>query len=313
VGDFGRNGDDVADRSAETLLSNGFESVPVGGYPDTWTAVGNSQQRVVEDENAASGSRCLRLEGEPRGCWEALADAPVRIPNDTPVRIAAWVGPVEEGTEGCHDHHAGFTLRTETGSWDAGAGVQLLSFQTDGRILASDGSQLGRYEWNEWTRIEVRYEREDDTVTQTYWVDGEQRGSVTRPVAAHEDDLSYLRLGSGEYVVYYDDVIVETVPAVGAEGGATASPTPVNEETASGASGGSSLVDAIAGVVQFVVGLAGLGFMLLLGIGVAAGIYDSLTSGGGDGKDGGADDGPTSHGENDGVRYNEHGELIRED
>lgn len=301
--------DAQTDHAPERLLSTGFESVSPGSYPDAWTAVGNEQQEVVESDSAAKGEHCLRLEGEPRGCWEALADAPVRIPSDTPVTIAAWIGPVDEGSEGCHDHHAGFTLRTATDSWNAGNGVQLLSFQTDGRIIASDGTTVGRYDWNEWTRVEVRYERDEDTVRQTYTIDGEQRGSITRPVADHEDDLSYLRLSSGEYPVYYDDVLVKTDPVIGGNDVAAQPSTSVNE-AATSESGGVPIVDLIVDIVEFVVGLVVLGFSLLLGAGFVVGVYQELTSGGDSSKNG---EDPTAPGENDGVEYNEHGELIRED
>lgn len=296
--------------SGETLLATGFESISSGGYPDGWTPVGNTQQEVVDSDSAAKGDHCLRLKGEPRGCWEALADAPVRIPNDTPVRIAAWIGPVDDGSEGCHDHHAGFTLRTATGRWNAGNGVQLLSFQTDGRIVASDGTPIGRYEWNEWTRVEVLYERNGDSVTQSYRIDGEQRESITRSAADHEDELSYLRLSSGEYLVYYDDVLVETDPIDSAGGAAAQTSTSVTEPAATGESGGVPIVDLIVDLVEFVVGLIVLGFSLLMGVGFLVGVYEEFTSGSDSSK---SDEAQTTPGENDGVQYNEHGELIRED
>lgn len=317
---------DSVDRSAIQFLQEDFEGVQDGGYPDGWTAVANQEQEVIETDNAAEGSRCLVLQGEDRGCWEALADAPTRIPTDTPVRIGAWIGPVDDGTTGCHDHHASLSLRTATGAWDAGNGITLIKFQTDGAIQASDGTSLGTYEWGVWTRVEIEYERRDNSVIQTYWIDGAERGRIERPVRSYEDEFEYLRLGSGEYVVYYDAVVIEssdgtgagdtgrtptpTDPADGAGGGERGDTVTQSEGvgTGTGGYGGTSILDRIVDLVQTIIELGVLGAVGLLGYYFLVGIYQGWQSGGA-GKQETSIDG----GENEGVQYNEHGELIEED
>jgi len=197
-------------RTQETLLDEGFESYSTGSYPSDWSKEGNSNQQVV-DGTAAEGEKSLRIEGSSGGCWEALADAPISLPSSGTVTFSGSVKPTSNGEVGCHDGKRGAVkLRTETGSWSAGKGTRLLYFHTDGTVHGVNG-EYGSYDIDEWNSFEVTYERTDTEVTVSYTINGEPRGSATRAVAGFEDDLSYLRLGSGEFTVFYDDLTAETV------------------------------------------------------------------------------------------------------
>ena len=207
VGTGGRGGYAAAET---VLLDEGFEGYGTGSYPSDWTKAGNEDQRVV-DSTAAEGSKALRIRGSPGGCWEALADAPVNLPNSGTVTISGSVRPTSDGEVGCHDGKRGaIGLRTETGSWDAGKQAGLLKFHTDGTVRGVDGS-YGSYDIDEWNSFEVTYERTETAVTLTYRINGEDRGSGRRAVTNFEDDLSYMRFGSGDFSVFYDDLYVAEV------------------------------------------------------------------------------------------------------
>ena len=191
------------------LLAEDFESYSVGSYPSGWTKAGNKNQEVT-DQAAVSGEQSLRIKGDAGGCWEALADAPADIPNSGTVVFSGWIGPTSNGEVGCHDARGGIGLRTETGDWAAGEGTQLFKFKPDGTITGVGGT-YGSYQLDTWNSFEITYERTATEVTVSYQFNGDQRGSGTRAVASYEDDLSYVRLQSDDFTVYYDDIAVEAV------------------------------------------------------------------------------------------------------
>ena len=189
-----------------TLLDEDFDSYAVGNYPSGWTKAGNQNQEVT-DAASVSGGQSLRIKGEPGGCWEALADAPVDVPTSGTVVVSGWIAPTSNGSVGCHEARGGVEFRTATGGWSAGEGTQLFKFKPDGTITGVDGT-YGTYNVDEWNSFRVTYERTDTAVTVSYRFNGDERGSGTRAVAAYEDDLSYLRLQSDDFSVYYDELTV---------------------------------------------------------------------------------------------------------
>ncbi len=204
----GSRGHVAAEETA--LLDEGFETYETGSYPSDWTKAGNSDQEVV-DSTAAEGSKCLRISGSPGGCWEALADAPVAVGDANRLTVSGSVKPTSNGEVGCHDGKRGAVgLRTETGSWSAGKGTRLVKFHTDGTVRGV-GGEYGSYDIDEWNSFEVTYHQRETEVELTYTINGEQRGSGRRAVAAFEDDLSYVRFGSGDFTVFYDDLYAAAV------------------------------------------------------------------------------------------------------
>jgi len=148
--------------------------------------------------------------GQSGGCWEALANRSVSLPDIGVIEFVFHVFPTDRGDVGCHDHRAKVALRMSDDSWDSGHGAKLWSVSTDGTFVAADGSDLGRYDLGNWNEIRIRYQR-DQEVTLSYWSTGEDRGSATRAVHDFEDDLSYIWLGSGKFISWWDDIRVETI------------------------------------------------------------------------------------------------------
>lgn len=188
-----------------TLLDQDFESVPLGEYPNRWARNGNREQEVVGDP-ASQGTRSLSMKGEPGGCWEAIADAPMDLPDHGRVSIEARVYPTNEGEQGCHDTNAELALRTANNDWGAGKGSRLLGFHPGGGLTGHGGTDLGGYDLGTWNHVRILYDHRGSAVSLTYFVDGQERGSTTRPAADHEAQFDYLRLTSGEFTVYYDAV-----------------------------------------------------------------------------------------------------------
>ncbi|WP_121823627.1 PKD domain-containing protein [Halostella salina] len=226
VGVAGTTGAAAARRDA--VLSEGFEDYSVGGYPNGWKKNGNSDQGVV-DSPAASGDRALRLTGSSGGCWEAIANAPIDLPESGSATLRLSVYPTTNGEVGCHDNRGDIGLGTSAESWNAGDGWRLVQFGTDDRLVGPGGTDLGPYETGAWQTLEFTYERTERGVRVSFAVDGAERGSAVRPVSEFENDISWLTLSSGEFTIYFDDVTLTT----GDGGGPTASFTfsPSDPET----------------------------------------------------------------------------------
>lgn len=253
------SGTGVAARSgSEFLLLEDFESYSNNSYPPSWTKSGNTDQYIVETDDTISGSRVLGLMGQPGGCWEALANRSISLPDTGVIEFVFHVFPTDRGDVGCHNHRAKVALRTSDDSWDAGQGTKLWSLSTDGAFVAADGSNLGGYDLGNWNEIRIRYQR-DKEVTLSYSLNGEDRGSATRAVHDFEDDLSYIQLGSGEFISWWDDISVEAINEqttattssenlAGAAGGGPEQ-TPTRTTDGSQKPGGSNSLTGIVGTV----------------------------------------------------------------
>ncbi len=200
------------DDSVEEVLFHETFDGPDGSWPSEWTPIGNRNQEIVHN----GGQQVYQMSGEPGGCWQALADKDIPIPEDGAIRLSMRVLPTDDGRTGCHDHRTTVSLRTATGTWDAGSSVRLLRLYPGGFASGPvaegrGGVELGEYSVGEWNDITVTYEREGDDVTQRYWIDGDHRETITREVSDHEDDLSYLRIGSGDFTVLWDEVLIERI------------------------------------------------------------------------------------------------------
>jgi hypothetical protein len=193
--------------SDETLLDEDFEYYDVGSYPSEWRKNGNGDQRIV-DYPVASGNRALRLKGVPGGCWEALANREVELPNNGMVRISGRVRPTTEGREGCHSKHASVVLRTSDASWDTGNGRVLMKFKTNGSVVGPDDGYFGEYTMNRWNSFEIAYDRSANGAQISYAVNGIERGDTIQEIKNYEYALKYLQLGSGDFTAYWDYISV---------------------------------------------------------------------------------------------------------
>jgi len=237
VGVAGTTG--VAAGRRDAVLSEGFEDYDVGAYPNGWQKNGNSDQQVV-DSPTASGDRALRLRGSSGGCWEAIANAPIELPESGSATLRLSVYPTTNGEVGCHENRGDIGLGTSAESWNAGDGWRLVQFGLDGRIVGPGGTDLGPYETGQWQTLEFTYDRTDTGVRVSFAVDGAERGSATRPVTDFENDISWLTLSSGEFTIYWDDVTLSTGDGGGPTAAFTFSPSePSANETVQFDAGGS--------------------------------------------------------------------------
>ncbi|MCT9097413.1 hypothetical protein [Haloarchaeobius sp. HME9146] len=204
-----------ASEGITTVLEQDFEDIGTGGYPADWSKQGNHDQRVT-DQFAGEGQKSLMMSGSPGGCWEALADVPADVPAEGQTVISGMIRPTTSGRVGCHDSKGQLQFRTRTGWWGAGSGIRLFRFYKNGEVQTR-GERVTEYTENEWHDFEVVYERTkpdgggNGTITQTVTVDGDSH-TVEYDAPGHADDFSYVRLGSGDFDVYFDDITIETGP-----------------------------------------------------------------------------------------------------
>ncbi len=187
----------------DRLLRAGFES----GEP-SWYPVGNQNQEIVELEGPDGENHALALAGAPGGCWEALADIEVPLSAAQSYYLSGWVSPTTDGEKGCHDHRAKVALRTATGSWDAGSGISLCEFGTNGTFYGTGGEALSEYVVNKWHRVEIVVDgtASGEEIVHEYYLNDTYVGSVSRAQREYETDLQYLRLASGEFETLYDGI-----------------------------------------------------------------------------------------------------------
>jgi PKD repeat protein len=208
--------------TGDTLVDEDFEDVSTGTIPNGWTKNGNDDQEVV-DTTAVSGDQSLRMKGSHGGCWEAIANRGIDVPDSGSMTVSLSMKPTTDGSSGCHGNKNGkLKLGTDDSSWSAGSGQSLLQFRSDGTVEA--GGSSGSYTVDEWNDVRATYERSDGSVTQTVEINGRELSTKTRDVSDFEDDLSYLEIHSGDYTLYVDDVVVKD-GADGSNGGENTAPT----------------------------------------------------------------------------------------
>lgn len=201
-----------SDEVPYTLVSEDFENISTGGYPSGWSKEGNTNQSVTNNI-ADTDTKSLRMSGSFGGCWEAISDIPANIPAEGEVTISLSIRPTSDGSEGCHSHRGKANLQTATGSWAAGNGTQLFRFKTDGNIYVS-GNLIRDYQLDQWYDVHITYRRSkpDDgngngTVTKIVTI-GDSTQRVEHDAPDFADNFSYLRISSGDFVCYLDDIEV---------------------------------------------------------------------------------------------------------
>lgn len=201
---------------AEVLFQTDFEDTSPETYPNGWIKAGSRGQTVVDYDAAVSGNQVLAMLGKSGGCWEALSDRPLEMEDEDILEFTFHIQPTPEGSKGCHEYRGGATLRTATGHWDAGSGVRLFDCSVGGvfgggSIVGPGGEHIADYSPGEWTEISVVYDRSSPSeIIQKYWVNGDHQATIRREPKSFEEDLSYLRLSSGDFLVLWDDIRVST-------------------------------------------------------------------------------------------------------
>lgn len=185
------------------LLDEDFEDGAVGSYPDGWISSGNRNDRVV-NTLSASGSNSFQLIGSPGGCWESLSHKKIALPSDAVLKISGSIYTTTSARNGCHGFNGGIGFYTGA-SWTLPS-RSLMFFYPNGQV-----GGLGSYNVNAWNDFTVIYDNSGSSeVEVTYFINGEDRGTVTSPKRSYENQLNYFSLHSGEFVVYFDDILIET-------------------------------------------------------------------------------------------------------
>jgi len=212
-----------------------FESYAAGSFPSAaWTNSGNTAV-AVEAGTGVGSSQSLKTYGIVGGCWGALAHRPLAVPIQSGF-VAEWYARTgAEALSGCHSEYADVQLFTGP-SWTY-PGRLLASFDVDDSMGArtirghwtttpTEGPNLGAFTTGTWYKVKVQYERIDAaTVRLSYWINDVFRGSYESPAFAHENDLAYFSIGTGEGTAWFDNVRVSTLPA---PYNLTIAPTPTN-------------------------------------------------------------------------------------
>ena len=188
--------------SGSVTFNQGFESVPVGEFPDGWNRAFGDEQHVV-DSVAAAGERSLELRGHHSGCNESLAGSEIPLSDTT--RIDFSVYPSSDGSVGCHDGRQAKIMLANEPPEDTypDQRVELLRFTPEGQRTAHD-QYLGPYTEDEWVDVTVVYRRDGEQVTQEYFFDDSRVDVVERDATADETELSAIHLESGDFTNYWD-------------------------------------------------------------------------------------------------------------
>ncbi len=204
--------------NAFVLLDESFEEGEPDSFPDGWILRGNETQAIVRDDNAVGGENVLYMKGKAGGCLEATADNRLQLSGATKFTISLYVFPSTRGEAGCHDPRALIALWPDV---DTDVGSILAAFRTDGTLFGH-GQDLGRYQPDRWHKLEIVYDRTGSDIEVTYRLNGEQRGNVSWGRPDYESELKFLRLASGDFSTWWDEVRV--VQMAGEEPTRTAQP-----------------------------------------------------------------------------------------
>ena len=186
----------------------GFENISTGTLPSFWSTSGNDNQQVV-DTTAASGDNSLKMKGSHGGCWEAIGNKGVDIPDSGSVTLSMSIKPTNKGSPGCHgDRNGRIKLSTVGGGgWSDGKDIGIAEFNASGTVSA--GGSTASYNVGEWNNAKITYDRSGGEVAQDVHLNGRKISTRTRDARQFEDDISYLEIHSGDYTLYVDDIVVE--------------------------------------------------------------------------------------------------------
>jgi PEP-CTERM motif-containing protein len=205
-------------QAAFVAISDDFNSYPLGTWPTGWVANANAvsdpaNNNIVADP-ANPANNVFRLYGTTTGSWGANAFKACDFPESYTLDIAVRNG--SEVANGVQPTRAAVHMRHGT-NWPASTNPArgLLSFNTDGNVMAGDGRVLQTYVTDRWYDIKIQYDRVGTDLALQYWIDGVNRGvsQIIIPDLAVELSLNHVGLTAAQGSAYFDDLSVVPEPA----------------------------------------------------------------------------------------------------
>lgn len=191
----------AATQSTETILQEGFENASEQTRPPDWTKSGNGVALVVVPDggNSVSGSKIFGMFGRDNSCTSVSVSHALDLEDRTWARFRAYVFPTDRGQDNCTSRRAGLSLQTANKE-----SVPLVELMTDGTVRGPKEEPLGEYAEATWNELVVEYDRSGESVELSYTINGDSRGTISKPHHAKESDLSQFRLDTGVDIVWWD-------------------------------------------------------------------------------------------------------------
>lgn len=282
-----------AAQTSETILEESFEHAAEQTRPSDWTKSGTGAALVVVPDggNSIDGEKIFGMFGSDNSCSSVGVSHALDLEGRTKARIQAYVFPTNRGQDGCTSRRAELSLQTPEGDT-----VSLLELTTEGTVHGPGSESLGEYGVRTWNELVVEYERSGESVTLTYTINGDSRGTISKSRHPEENSLSQFRLETGVDIVWWDALEV-----IASE--KTSTPTPDGSGEGGGSEAGNSGSDRLEsrdgstvpgfGVFNIFLGAAGV---------LAAVIFLLVASLAGSGTSSGSNTGSARHLTEDEVR-----------
>lgn len=264
-----------APRDTETILQESFEGSPERTRPSDWTKSGTGVAMVIDPDgdNSVTGTKIFGMFGNDDACSSVAVTHALDLAGRRSALFKAYVFPTDRGQDGCTPTRAGLSLHT-----DGSESVSLLALETDGTVRGPGDEPLGEYVEAAWNELVVAYERSGDTVELSYTINGDSRGTISKPRHPEEQRLTNLRLEAGVDIVWWDALEV-TASAKTATATASQAEGAANGDTGGGggeASGGNQIAEA--GGSDSDAPVSGFGAVVGAALAVAIGIFTMLAA-----------------------------------
>jgi hypothetical protein len=191
------------------LLSDTFESYPLGGWPSPWGAGGHSDGQIVVDPEDA-GNQVLELVGSTTGTFATGADRSVVFPTNFALSIDIYNSsdPVNLGIP------ARGYIYMRPGSGFATPSRTLIGFNSDGNIVGSDASVIQTYSTDTWYHLDISYDLLGSDLTLQYFIDNTFTAEITTTVnLTTEGNLDHFQLTGQAGSVLYDNAHIVPEPS----------------------------------------------------------------------------------------------------
>lgn len=150
-----------------------------------------------------AGSKIFGMFGSDDSCSSVSASHELDLQGRTWARFQVYVFPTDRGEDGCTSKRAGLSLHAGESE-----SVTLVELTTDRTVRGPGSEPLGEYAERTWNELVVEYDRSGETVELTYTINGDSRGTISKPRQPAESDFSKLRLDAGVDIVWWDDIEV---------------------------------------------------------------------------------------------------------
>jgi len=184
--------------------SDTFDADVVGSFPSGWISSGNSAASV-DNTSYVSPPNSLQMDGVLGGCDAALAFRQILVAPPFTLQMSVRNG--NETLTGCHPLRG--TAQINTGSSWTTPGVFLFQFDSSGNLITYGGPTLTGAPLLDWNTVTIAYEFTDsNTVSITYWINGQPGIVVTRPAVSQESSMVWLGIAAQEGTAWFDNIIV---------------------------------------------------------------------------------------------------------